>query len=72
MYKITFKYDYTRTSTYLDIPLLFQVKPSSYFTIVAGPQFSYLLETKNSYNGSSTSTQEDAINSDNYKKSRIR
>jgi len=37
-------------------------------TFVAGPQFSYLLETKNSFNGSTTSTQEDGINSDNYKK----
>jgi hypothetical protein len=62
-----FNYDYTRTSTYLDIPLLFQVKPSSYFTIVAGPQFSYLLETKNEFNNTSSTVEED-INGDNYKK----
>ena len=62
-----FGYDYKRTSTYLDIPLLLQVKPSSYFTILAGPQFSYLLETKNEFNGAS-STIEEEINKENYKK----
>lgn len=61
-------YEYTRTTSFLDIPLLLQIKPAPMLTLVAGPQFSYLLETKNSFNGSSTSTQEDAINSDNYKK----
>ena len=60
-------YEYTRTTSFLDIPLLLQIKPAPMLTLVAGPQFS-LLETKNSFNGSSTSTQEDAINSDNYKK----
>ncbi|MGV9004316.1 porin family protein [Flavobacterium sp.] len=63
-----FGYDYTRTSTYLDIPLLIQVKPAKQFTIVAGPQFSYLLETKNKFNGSSNTATEDEINSNNYKK----
>jgi len=61
-------YEYTRTTSYLDIPLLLQVKPIPMLTFVAGPQFSYLLETKNSFNGSTTSTQEAGINSDNYKK----
>lgn len=63
-----FGYDYNRTSTFLDIPLLLQVKPAPMLTLVAGPQFSYLLETKNEFNNSSSSTQEDAINSQNYKK----
>lgn len=60
-------YDYKRTTNYLDIPLLVQVKPVRYFTILAGPQFSYLLETKNEFNNTSNSVQED-INNDNYKK----
>lgn len=63
-----FGYDYTRTSSFLDIPLLLQIKPAPILTLVAGPQFSYLLETKNNFNGSTTSTQEDAINSQNFKK----
>lgn len=40
------KYDFTRTTSYLDIPLYFAVKPSSFITILAGPQFSYLLSRK--------------------------
>lgn len=63
-----FDYDYTKTSTYLDVPLLLQIKPTKMFTIVAGPQFSYLLETKYKFNGTSSTVEED-INSDNYKKS---
>ena len=60
-------YDYKVTSSYLDIPVLLQVKPSQYFTLLAGPQFSYLLDTKYELNGNSTIDEED-INGDNYKK----
>lgn len=62
-----FDYDYKRTTTYLDIPLLLQIKPSSNFTLLAGPQFSYLLETKNEFNNTSNTVEEE-INRDNYKK----
>ena len=63
-----FGYDYTRTTSYLDIPLLLQIKPIPMVSIVAGPQFSYLLDTKNTFNGNSSTTTEASINSDNYKK----
>lgn len=62
-----FAYDYKLTSSYLDIPVLLQVKPSEFFTILAGPQFSYLLDTKYEFNNTSTVVEEE-INSDNYKK----
>lgn len=62
-------YDFTRTSTYLDIPLQLQIKPLPMLTFLFGPQFSYLLKTKNDFNGNISSTQEEDINSDNYKKS---
>lgn len=61
-------YDYTRTTTYLDIPLQLQIKPIENLTFLVGPQYSYLLKTKNDFNGSTNTTQEDEINSDNYKK----
>lgn len=61
-------YDYNRTTSFLDIPILLQVKPIPMITLVGGPQFSYLLDTKNNFNGTIISTQEDAINSQNYKK----
>ena len=61
-------YEFERTSTYLDIPLQLQVKPLDMVTILVGPQYSYLMETKNEFNGTSNTTQENDINSDNYKK----
>lgn len=61
-------YDFTRTSTYLDIPLQLQIKPLPMLTFLFGPQFSYLLKTKNDFNGNISTTQEEEINSDNYKK----
>lgn len=39
-------YSFTRTTTYLDIPILLAVKPAPFLSIVAGPQFSYLLKQK--------------------------
>ena len=63
-----FNYDYSKTTSYLDVPLLLQIKPIPMLSFVAGPQFSYLLDTKNTFNGSSTTTTEASINSDNYKK----
>jgi len=35
-------YKFVRTSTYIDIPILLQIKPSKYITILAGPEYSYL------------------------------
>jgi len=61
-------YDYKRTTTYLDIPLQLQIKPLDIVTVLVGPQYSYLLETKNEFNGTSNTAQEDDINGDNYKK----
>lgn len=63
-----FDYDYKRTSTYLDIPLQLQIKPIEQLTFLVGPQYSYLLETKNEFNGNTTTQQEDEIDNDNYKK----
>ena len=41
-------YSFTRTTTYLDIPVQIQIKPSPFLTLVAGPQFSYLLNNVSS------------------------
>jgi hypothetical protein len=62
-------YTFTRTTTYLDIPLLFQLKPSDYITLVAGPQFSYLLHEKNVYTfGSNSAQQEQEFNNEDPRK----
>jgi hypothetical protein len=46
-------YDFSRRLTFLDIPILFEIKPSEFISIVAGPQFSYLLKQKDSFNDNS-------------------
>lgn len=61
-------YDFSRTSNYIDVPLQLQLKPIEYVTILAGPQFSYLVDTKNEFNGTANTVTEDDINNDNYKK----
>lgn len=65
---VDYAYDYKKTSTYLDIPLQLQIKPIEQVTILVGPQYSYLLETKYEFNGDSTTQEEEEINNDNYKK----
>ena len=62
-----FDYEYTRTLNYLDLPLLLQIKPTSSISLLAGPQFSYLLSTKTEFNDSSFANEEE-INDENYKK----
>lgn len=39
-------YKFTRTTNYLDIPIFLAVKPTPMITILAGPQYSYLLKGK--------------------------
>lgn len=62
-------YDFERTTSYLDIPLQLSIKPIPQLTFLVGPQFSYLLETKDDFNeGTITLVQEEEITEDNYKK----
>lgn len=42
----SFPYSFSRTTTYLDIPIQLQIKPAEFLTFVLGPQFSYLLSQK--------------------------
>lgn len=60
------QYELTRTTSYLDIPLQFAFKPSEFLTIVAGPQYSYLINQKDEFESSSVSfSQEEEFNNDN-------
>lgn len=60
-------YKFTRTTSHLDIPVHLQIKPIENLSILVGPQFSYLLSTKNELNGYSAEEEEE-INDENYKK----
>jgi hypothetical protein len=46
-----------------------QLKPASFVTVVAGPQFSYLIEQKDEYTfGSNSVEQEEQFDTDNIRK----
>ena len=61
-------YSFTRTTDYLDVPIFVAIRPSEYFTILAGPQFSYLMSQKDEFNGVVNQTQQDDFNNDNIRK----
>lgn len=66
------KYDFTRTTSYLDIPIYFAIKPSEFITIVAGPQFSYLLSKKDVFATTVTTIeQEQEFENDNIRKNTL-
>ena len=65
-------YTFTRTLNYLDIPLLLAVKPTQNFTIVAGPQYSYLLSKKDVFTNSLlTVQQEEQFKNENIRKNTL-
>lgn len=65
-------YTFTRTLNYLDIPLLIAVKPTPMLTILAGPQYSYLLSRKEEFTNSLISTeQQDEFENDNIRKNTL-
>lgn len=62
-------YEFERTASYLDIPLLIQIKPTKWLTFLAGPQYSYLLDIKDDYDfGDSSFGTEPDIEDDDYEK----
>jgi hypothetical protein len=62
-------YSFTRTTGYIDIPLQLQLKPSESLSIIAGPQYSFLINKKDVFTSGSTSTQhEQDIQNDNIRK----
>ena len=64
-------YSFTRTTNYLDIPLFAAIRPTQNFTILAGPQFSYLMSQKDEFNGVVNQTQQDDFNNDNIRKNTL-
>lgn len=65
-------YTFTRTSTYIDIPLQVAFKPSEFLTLLAGPQYSYLIKQNNAFSNSSISfDQEQEFKNDNIRKNTL-
>jgi hypothetical protein len=62
-------YSYERTTDYLDVPLFVAIRPIEYLSIMAGPQFSYLLSEKNEFTSDVVNeSQEEAFNNENIRK----
>lgn len=62
-------YSMTRTTDFIDIPLLFAVKPIEQVTLLFGPQFSYLMKQKDDFTGGTiSSTQQQDFDNNNIRK----
>ncbi|MBN1989353.1 MAG: PorT family protein [Bacteroidales bacterium] len=65
-------YTFKRTLNYIDVPLLIAVKPSEMFSIVAGPQYSYLISSKDEFEDSFLDIeQEEEFENDNLRKNTL-
>jgi hypothetical protein len=62
-------YGLTRTTSFIDVPLYLAVKPLPAVTILAGPQFSYLMKRKDEFNTAiGTAEQIEEFKTDNIRK----
>ncbi len=65
-------YKFTRTTTYIDLPLFFAFKPSEFITVMAGPQYSYLIHQSDVFANATTSiAQETEFQHDNIRKNTL-
>lgn len=65
-------YEINRVTTHLDVPLLFAFRPAPFLSIVAGPQYSYLLKQKDSYTGSTVDfSVENEFENDNIRRNTL-
>lgn len=65
-------YSFTRTTTYLDVPIFIVFKPSEFASIFFGPQFSYLAKRKDVFeNATSTIEQEQEFVNEDVRKNTL-
>jgi hypothetical protein len=55
---LTIPYEFTHTTTYIDVPLLLALKPSEHVTLLAGPQYSFLMNQKDVFKSGSLNINE--------------
>jgi hypothetical protein len=66
---LTVPYTFKRTTSFLDIPIQAQFKPTQYFTFLVGPQFSYLFHQRDEYSfGSNSTVLEEEFKNDDIRK----
>lgn len=69
---LTSDYTFKRTTNYIDIPLLFAVKPSEMVTIFVGPQYSYLISERYQFdNEFITIDQQEEFENDNIRRNTV-
>ena len=69
---LTIPYEVTRTTNYLEIPVLFAVRPADFISIYAGPQVSFLLSQKDKLSfGNNTIQDEEQFKNDNWRKNTL-
>ena len=61
-------YSYKRTTTFLEVPVLVAFKPFEFLSIVAGPQFAYLMSERNEFDAGIGFDQEEQFENDNIRK----
>ena len=65
-------YDLTRTTSYLDVPIFFAFKPFQMLTLLAGPQYSYLMKQQDVFaTGTTSIAQEQDFRNDNIRKNTL-
>jgi hypothetical protein len=65
-------YELTRTSNYIDVPLLVALRPAKSVTLLAGPQFSYLMRQKDEFSSPTTNyQQEEEFENDNIRRNTL-
>jgi hypothetical protein len=56
---LTIPYEYTHTASFIDIPLMLAIRPTSFLTVLAGPQYSFLIEQEDEFASGSFAQDED-------------
>jgi hypothetical protein len=65
-------YKFTRTTSYIDLPLLIAFKPMGFITVMAGPQYSFLFEQKDAFdNGFLSFTQEQEFKNESIRRNTV-
>lgn len=63
------RYNFVRTSTFLDVPLLVSIKPDRFFSFLGGIQYSYLMNQHDEFSSSLNSyVQEEEFANENIRK----
>lgn len=65
-------YNFKRTTTFLEVPLLLAIKPAEFITVVIGPQYSFLLHQRDVFKSSFISyAQEQQLKQDNIRRNML-